>query len=162
MIRVYRLVHVRGPEAQRPFRGSDTANHWNGDGTEVAYAAENIAVCALEILSQWRDYERLDGYRMYEAGLDPADVEDVGDAAPDLDVHDRERTRAFGDAWAAEARSLALRIPSVVVPFGCNYLINPNHPDFAAGAIRDLGPFRYDERIVALLDAAKAAERPAG
>lgn len=159
MIRVYRLVHGHGPERDHPFRGSSTANHWNSGGTQIAYAAESIAVCALEILSQWRDYDSLHGYAMYELPLAPSHVEDVRAVAPDLDVHDHAATRAFGDAWVREARTLALRIPSVVVPFGSNFLVNPAHPRFAPDAVREIGEFRYDERIVDLIEAAKRDTR---
>src|SRR5690554_409535 len=155
MLRVFRLVHERGPETDGPFRGSTAANRWNREGTEAAYASESVAVCALEILAPWHEYPSLGGYRMFGLELEPEDVEDVRDVAGDLDVDDEDATRAFGEAWAAEGRSLALRVPTVVVPFGCNYVVNPRHPRFDAGAIRDLGPFRYDDRIVGLIDAAK-------
>lgn len=162
MIRVYRLVNERGPERDRPFGGTTDSNHWNGEGTKVAYAAESIAVCALEILAQWGEYENLAGYVMFALDLDAADVEDVARTRPDLDPHDRDGTRAFGDAWAREARSLAIRVPSVVVPLGCNFVVNPNHPGFDPAAVREVGDFRFDERIVALIEAAKGRGERAG
>lgn len=39
-------------------------------------------------------------------------------------------TRALGDAWIKGATSLALVVPSAIVPVENNYLINPQHPAY--------------------------------
>ena len=38
-------------------------------------------------------------------------------------------SQCIGDDWLARGTSLLLRVPSVVVPVGWNYLLNPAHPD---------------------------------
>lgn len=56
--------------------------------------------------------------------------------------------RRLGDAWIAPARSLALQVPSAVVPEEANWLINPRHPEFAARFTPGSAmPFRFDGRI---------------
>jgi len=40
--------------------------------------------------------------------------------------------RAFGDRWLATRESVAMRVPSVVIPDGWNYVINAAHPDKSA------------------------------
>ena len=37
-------------------------------------------------------------------------------------------TRRFGSAWAKEQRSLALRVPSIVMAYEYDLLVNPLHP----------------------------------
>lgn len=154
MIRIYRLAHGDGPERERPFRPDASTNHWNRGDVPVAYAAENVAVCALEILAQWRDQPDLEGYQLLGLDLSPDDVVDAMALHPDLDLEDRARTRAVGDAWAREERSLALRVPSTVVPFSSNFLINPRHRRFDPAQVLRLGPFRYDRRVLRLVEAA--------
>jgi hypothetical protein len=44
-------------------------------------------------------------------------------------------TQAIGDRFVADARALALRVPSVVVPSEPNYVLNPAHPAFASLSI---------------------------
>jgi RES domain-containing protein len=39
------------------------------------------------------------------------------------------------------------QVPSVVVPTENNYLLNPNHPDFAGMRIGTPMPFPFDERL---------------
>ena len=56
-------------------------------------------------------------------------------------------TQLLGDHWLEETRSLALRVPSAVIPEEHNYLINPQHPNFAQ---LDIGPpelFTLDSRL---------------
>lgn len=36
----------------------------------------------------------------------------------------------LGDQWVSLEESVALRVPSVVVPYSYNYLPNPLHPSF--------------------------------
>ena len=56
-------------------------------------------------------------------------------------------TAAAGDAWLAEARSEALRVPSVLIPVAWNALLNPLHPDAARASIAMVEPFRFDPRL---------------
>ena len=58
-------------------------------------------------------------------------------------------TQAFGSAWVQAARSVALRVPSVVVLGEFNYLLNPAHPDFSKLAIGKAEPFSFDPRFKA-------------
>ena len=44
-------------------------------------------------------------------------------------------------------KSLALRVPSVVVPQEWNYLINPAHPAFARLEIGKAQPLAFDPRL---------------
>jgi RES domain-containing protein len=55
--------------------------------------------------------------------------------------------RDLGSSWAASGRSLALRVPSVVVEGDWNLLLNPKHPDFNRIQLKIPKPFRYDQRM---------------
>ena len=56
-------------------------------------------------------------------------------------------TRELGSRWVAESRSVALRVPSIVVDGEFNYLLNPRHPDFARLKIGEPQPFSFDPRL---------------
>lgn len=85
----------------------------------------------------------------------PADVPD--DAVESLSEPDlpedwralpaRDGTRNRGTAWIASGASLALRVPSVVVPGELNVLLNPRHPDFPRVRIGAPLPFLFDPRL---------------
>ena len=118
----------------------------------MVYTAEHAALAALEILAGWEVYASLKGYSLYRCTFDEALLED---APNDLEVGDRAQTRSYGDAWVREARSVALRVPSVVAPESFNVLLNPDHPDFLKVELEPLGPFSFEERIAALVERAK-------
>ena len=56
--------------------------------------------------------------------------------------------QAVGDEWLQSGRSLALRVPSAVVPAEENVLVNPEHPEFEAVTVD--GPFdpEVDDRLL--------------
>lgn len=96
------------------------------------------------------------GYQLFTLNLRPEGVEDVLDQRPDIDPNDYAQTRRYGDSWVEEERSLALKVPSVVIPMSYNYLVNPKHPAFDPGAVTFRGAFEYEARIARLIEEAKA------
>ena len=53
----------------------------------------------------------------------------------------------IGLKWAVSNESLALRVPSVVVPHEFNILVNPSHPDMKHVAITDVEVLEMDKRL---------------
>ncbi|WP_311734329.1 RES family NAD+ phosphorylase [Deinococcus metallilatus] len=159
MILVHRLSHPLGRlSSPDPFAPAPVEARWNSHGVQVAYAGEHIGLTAMEILTYWANYPNLQGYDHYMYPLNEADIEDALTTQPGLNPHDKSQTRPFGDTWAEEGRSLALRVPSVVLPASSNYVINPNHPAYDPGKVVYVGPFVYDQRITSLIEAAKRGD----
>ena len=55
--------------------------------------------------------------------------------------------RRLGGQWIDRRASAVLAVRSTIVPFEHNYLLNPQHPDFAAIAAEPALPFAFDERL---------------
>ena len=53
----------------------------------------------------------------------------------------------IGSKWAVSNESLALRVPSAVVPHEFNILINPSHTDMKHVAIADVEELEMDKRL---------------
>lgn len=53
----------------------------------------------------------------------------------------------LGKAWLTEGRSLALKVPSAVIPQEHNVLLNPNHPKHAKLSVEAQVPFSFDPRL---------------
>jgi len=110
------------------------------------------------LLTAWDDYEDFGNYHLYRCEFSESAVFDT---VPDIqqkriDIHDIQVTRQYGDAWAHSNVSAVLRVPSAVSPFSYNYLLNLDHPDFDKLVARTLvGPYRYDERLLSLMNRAK-------
>jgi RES domain-containing protein len=56
-------------------------------------------------------------------------------------------TQKFGSAWARAGRTVAIQVPSAVVPGEFNFLLNPEHEMFALLKIAPAEPFRFYSRI---------------
>lgn len=115
----------------------------------MVYTAEHPALAALEILNGWEVYATPSGYFLYRCVFA---AESVIEAPAELDVHDREVTRVYGDAWVQRRESVVLKVRSLAIPDAYNYLLNPNHLDFAARVkLETLGAFAFDARIEKLV-----------
>lgn len=56
-------------------------------------------------------------------------------------------TKRIGRTWFDEQRSVALVVPSAVVPHEANALLNPQHPEFRQAVIGRPEPFPIDTRL---------------
>lgn len=91
-----------------------------------------------------------DAYVMIEAGvpdevirdLDPAALSDGWNAAEETPI-----STDVGDAWFDERVSVALRVPSVVIPGQYNLLLNPEHPEWSKVRVGRPEPFLFDPRL---------------
>lgn len=95
-----------------------------------------------------RRFER--DYVTFRLALPEALILELGDRDLPDDWRARpssEGARRIGDAWAAAQASVALSVPSVVVPVERNYLLNPLHPRFAELVIGSPTLFRFDDRL---------------
>lgn len=143
--------------ARRAFQELDgegarqVGGRWNSEGTAVVYTAATLSLAALE----------------YLVHVDPEDVPDdlvamrieMPDEAPVQKVAVEDLPRGWsrepdhpacieiGDRWAAEVQSLALRVPSAVVPEESNILLNPAHPDARRLRVIRVRGFTFDPRL---------------
>jgi len=132
-------------EGARRFGG-----RFNSPGTRAVYAADSLALALIETLVGLVDYEDLYDYVFFRVELDarhvdvlsPEELPNGWDARPPA-----EASRQVGDAWLGERRSVALRVPSVVVPHSFNYVLNPEHPAFQEIEIADAETLPVDPRL---------------
>jgi RES domain-containing protein len=72
----------------------------------------------------------------------------VDDLPPDWRTYPAPPTLALvGERWLRESRTAVLSVPSVVVPDERNFVLNPNHADFARLVINPSEPFSFDPRM---------------
>jgi RES domain-containing protein len=122
---------------------------WNSTGVRVVYASATLSLALVEILVHLPS-GLLPAYSAVPVEMDESLVETV--AAADLPSRWKDHppppeAQAIGDRWVAEARSAALRVPSVIVPSEFNYVLNPGHPQFARLRIGAAVPFPFDARL---------------
>ena len=117
---------------------------WNSPGRPVVYFAEHPALAALEVRVHLDlPFELLpNDFVLMHVLLPDGRIAEVADAS----IAGSE-TVATGDAWLAAGRSVALRVPSVLLPYAWNVLLNPRHPEIARASITSIEAFEFDPRL---------------
>ncbi|WP_036177544.1 RES family NAD+ phosphorylase [Massilia sp. 9096] len=123
---------------------------WNPVGMPALYCGASIAICALEKF-----------VHVGQAPLPPlvlvaVDFPDECDiftpAASELptgwdELPTSTSVQGLGRAWLERSETLAMRVPSVVLPEESNVIVNPLHPDYVRVKLTMLRPFTFDRRM---------------
>ena len=155
MLTVWRIAKTR--HASSVFDGEGArlnGGRWNSVGVRVAYASESLALASLEVLVGLQKSSVLASYSIVSAQIDEASVGTVPLASLPGNWRSHPpapESQAIGDRWVAEGRSLALKVPSVIIEAESNYLVNPAHPDFGTITISAPTPYAFDARLLAAL-----------
>jgi RES domain-containing protein len=100
----------------------------------VAYAASSRALAILEVLVHIDRTLAPTDYVFIEADVpdDAIETLDTSLLPPSWRIEPPlPALRDVGDTWVRAGRSLALRVPSTIVPDEVNVLVNPAHPRFS-------------------------------
>ncbi len=153
VLTAWRLVRPKYGNQADAFSGEGSrlfGGRWNSPGVRVTYVSSSLSLATLETLvhADRRRFER--DYVAFKLYLPEALVLEL--RSEDLPEEWRARAvsegaRQVGDAWQAAQASVALSVPSVIVPAERNYLLNPRHPQFSELTIEDPQPFRFDARL---------------
>lgn len=152
MVRAWRIVKAR--YAAAAFDGEGARLHggrWNSPGTPMVYTADSPALAALELLVGLDDAAFLPGFVLRTVEIPESEVEALDPARLPANWQANPAPRALpriGDDWVRAGRSVALRVPSAVVPQQTNLLLNPRHPDFTALRFGVPESFRLDTRLL--------------
>jgi RES domain-containing protein len=149
-MRVWRIAR----ECYAPLDGEGArrvGGRWNSPGRPVVYAARAASLAVLEVLA-WTDPDDVpDDLRLFEIEVpDDADIEsvEISSLPADWTEPGSPACIAAGDRWLATGNSLALAVPSAVLPEERNLLINPRHPDAVRVYAADSRPFTFDIRLL--------------
>ena len=125
---------------------------WNLPGRALLYTAQTRALAMLEVLVHLPAGDLPTA--MYLLTLDVPEAVSRAELLPADLLADWQRltqpqpTALLGHAWLQAGSTLALRVPSVIVPQEHNLLLNPAHPEF--GQVRLAAEpelFTFDERL---------------
>ncbi|BCX46450.1 RES domain-containing protein [Haloferula helveola] len=139
-ITAYRIVAPRWVDTAFSGDGAQKfGGRWNSPGRRVVYLANSRALAALETLV----HLTTPGSRAKAFVIIPTSIPITGVISAEITTE----PRATGDPWITNRRSLALRVPSAIVPGEFNFLLNPSHPDFSKIEAGDPQPFGFDDRL---------------
>jgi RES domain-containing protein len=142
---VYRLQHAeRSREALSGEGARVYGGRWNPPGAAVVYASASRALAILEMFVHLTLEARTMRFVLCAIEL-PSRAR--------LTRHDGERpplafgaSQEIGRRWLQGGRTLALVVPSVIVPREANYVLNVSHAQFGRLAVRQ-EHFSFDDRL---------------
>jgi len=139
--------------AKTAFSGSGARRYggrWNNPGSAIVYTSETQSLAVLEMLVHLDGPDLLHEYVLIGVGIEEPLLRDL-----DPSILPRNwRTdpallllRKIGDDWVVARTSVALRVPSALVPGESNVLLNPAHTDFPKVVIGKPVAFSFDPRL---------------
>jgi RES domain-containing protein len=142
---VYRLV--RSERAGQALSGEGArlyGGRWNPPGAAVVYSSESRALAVLETFVHLTLEARTMRFVLCTIKLPPRArvARHRGARAP----RSLEASQKVGREWFLGGATLALAVPSVIVPSESNYVLNVNHPQFAR-LVTTRMPFSFDDRL---------------
>jgi len=140
-MRLYRVAQERYADDLSGKGAELYGGRWTPVGYPVIYTAEHPALAGFE--------------KLVHAGIDvtkaPLSHRLIVIELPDVDIeriaHMPDDPVEAGRAWLDAGDKPIMQVPSVVVPFAKNYLVNARHPTIAGIAIVENVAFVFDRRI---------------
>lgn len=129
---------------------SKAGGRWNSRGIAVVYTSESEPLAALETLVHIGTGSRIQ-FSVIRLDFDKAMVETLAPSALPQNWKSEPPapgTKQLGDAWVKSSRSAILAVPSVIIPSGLNYILNPAHPAFSKIVFGKPKPFAFDPRLL--------------
>ena len=123
---------------------------WNRPGVPMVYSAQTRALAALEALAHYAGAERQIAFVTFAIEVPDALVLHLATADLPADWRREEpgaSTQDLGSAWQFAGSSVALLVPSVLIPQEFCLLLNPEHPDARKVMVRYPEPFQFDDRL---------------
>ncbi len=128
--------------------GMYVAGRWTPQGFKAVYISESLALATLEVLVHAEsDKIPLVGIRAFFGDI--MTIEEI--KIDDLPKNWQEELaypalQAIGEAWLRSQRTSVLKVPSAIIPFEYNYILNPNHPQFQVSTDPPFN-FKFDKRM---------------
>lgn len=152
MITVWRLEKARhAPEAFSGEGARRVSGRWHHRGTAVVYASESLALSVLEKFVHLGFGGSRIAFVYFRIDIPGAlSIEEVKVSHLPRNWTESpppDETKNIGTDWAKTGRTAVLKVPSVLIPGNCNFLLNPAHRDFRKMRISKPIVFAFDERM---------------
>jgi RES domain-containing protein len=130
--------------------GLQAAGRWHTRGKRIVYLADHPASAVLEMLVHMdRDLIPATYGLLRVVVSDTVAMDRIGNDALASDWRTRPAlTRQIGDRWLDKSSTALLQVPSVIIPIGKNFLLNPAHPEAAKFTIADVIKAPFDPRLL--------------
>ncbi len=151
-VTLYRIVKEKYSDGAFSGEGTELfGGRWNRKGKSCVYTAGSESLSILEMLVHLNEKAKTERYCLFELQIPGNNVLYLKhEKLPEnwrTNPHLKE-TQDMGDSWLEDGKTLALAVPSAVVPREWIYILNPKHAGFErlAGKAKTL-VFQFDPRL---------------
>jgi RES domain-containing protein len=148
----WRIIHP--DRAAEPLSGAGAAkwgSRWNSTEVKMVYAASSRALAVLEMLVHVTRETAPIHSLLFPIEIPDELIARIPELPHGWNSHPYGReTQLIGDRWIAEGKSLAMFVPSAIIPAERNILINPNHARFGEIHVGEAEPHAFDRRLFGL------------
>lgn len=114
---------------------SGSANRWNTKGQQVIYTGATRSLSTLELIVHKGAVVPAATYKVMVISIADNDhlfqQVKIGDLPPNWRTFAAYSSlQKIGSDWHTAQSTLVLKVPSAVIPYEYNYILNTEHPDF--------------------------------
>lgn len=121
---------------------------WNSPGIAGLYTSQFISLCILEIIVRTDMHYLPVDYKLISLEIPDEFISEIQLKKLKADwTHHLQYTQWIGEEFLKSNQSLALQVPSAIVPQEHNFLVNPNHKNFKRLKIISIEPLEFDKRF---------------
>lgn len=147
---VYRIVSDKHSNDLSGAGSAIYGGRWNSKGKPVVYTGGSIEIALLEVLVNITT-PQFDNYNLVKIDIPDDSIYElrVTDLPKNWNQYPAPSVIVkIGDEWIDSNRSVALKVPSCIVPTAYNYILNCSHTYFKKVKIIDITPFKIDNRLL--------------
>lgn len=148
------VYNIRKSKYADSLKASGVANRWNKNDEFVIYSGGAISLSTLELVAHRSFIDVNSNYKVLFIQLDiqESDITEIKiETLPEnwKSIESYPTLQKMGSNWYQSKKSLVLKVPSALVQWEYNFLINVNHPEFAVKVSLDsVEDFVWDNRLV--------------
>jgi len=115
---------------------SGSANRWNMKGQQVIYTGSSRSLSSLELVVHRGSIQPAEPYKVMVISIADDDYLIKQVQLKDLPANWRtlagySALQAIGSTWYNRQETLVLKVPSAIIVYEYNYIINAEHPEFS-------------------------------
>lgn len=148
------VFNIRKSKYSNSLIASGTANRWNKDDEFVIYCSGTVSFSVLELVAHRNSIDISSDYKLLSISLkiDKSDIEVITQNQLPKNwksIKAYPALQEIGSEWYSQQKSLILCVPSALVHWENNYLINTSHPDFKKKvSLLKTEDFIWDSRLI--------------
>lgn len=148
------VYNIRKSKYSDSLRASGVANRWNKEDEFVIYSGGSISLSTLELVAHRNAIDITFGYKLLfiNLNIDESDITEIKFNGLPKNwklIESYPLLQEIGSEWYKQKKTLILKVPSALVHWESNYLINTQHPDFLKKvSIDNSENFVWDNRLL--------------